>query len=118
MRRSYEPEDPMTAFVSKYWEWGYRAVLLLTAGITLGKVQASYMTKDDVSGMISPLLLQSKENGLKIDAANMRVGSLETTLAVMAEQQKAISRAQDDLRELEKRIRQVEIHEPSGEMIR
>lgn len=98
-------QDPMTAFLSKYWEWGYRGLVMIGLGVTIGTIKASYVTKEEIRQIVEPIISRVDSANAVINA---RIGAVETTLAVMAEQNKANARQDDILRDLEVRMRATE----------
>lgn len=96
----------MTAFVSKYWEWGYRGVMLLGLGITIGTLKGTYATREDVQKMFDPVA--SRFDGFAA-TTEARLSALDKTMAVLIEQNKVNSRQDDILHELEMRLRAAEL---------
>lgn len=107
-RRIQPPEDPMTAFVSKHWTLLYRIGLIMGVGYTGATVKGTLMTRAELFDALAPITAQSRENGEKLDNAVGRVTVIERTLAVMAEQQKAIQRQDEIQRDFEMRLRAME----------
>lgn len=101
---------------ARFWEWGVRIVMVLGIGVTIGMVRAAYVTREDFSvslSQISQKVERVADNlGNRFETANAsamgRLGSVETALAVIAEQNKANSRQDDLLRDLEMRVRATE----------
>lgn len=93
----------MSTLISKYGEWGYRLLVLLAlAGYWIGTSKATYATRADVDLAIAPVRVDMKE-------ISIQVTSLDRTLLQVVEQNKVNALQDAALKELEARLRVLEI---------
>lgn len=96
------PEHQTVIFIAKHWLTIWRGIIaILLVGVAFGQIKADYVTKKDLVAAVAPFAEQAKSNAVHISA-------METTIAVMAEQNKRNDRQDELIKDLEMRLRSVE----------